>query len=247
MKDFKQQDQDNPSGLVRLNKYIANSGICSRRAADNLIQKGTVKVNGLTVTEVGSKVGPTDKVTVDGKTIKAEALQYVLLNKPKDFITTTKDERGRKTVMQLVSKACKERIYPVGRLDRNTTGLLLFTNDGDLTKKLSHPSSVVKKIYKVKLDKAVTRETMKALTMGTELEDGLMEIDQLAILSDDRKEVGLEIHSGKNRIVRRLFEHYGYNVVGLDRTVFAGLDKKDLPRGHWRHLNQKEIRILKHF
>lgn len=247
MKRRKLQLKDTAPNGTRLNKYIANAGITSRRGADDLITDGVVAINGKTVTQVGTKVFPNDQVTVKGKKISAEAPQYVLLNKPKDFITTTKDEKGRKTVMQLVNNACKERIYPVGRLDRNTTGLLLFTNDGEVTKKLSHPSSQIKKIYKVKLDVPVTKQHIKDISEGTELEDGLMSVDQLAILTPDNREIGIEIHSGKNRIVRRLFEHYGYKVVGLDRTVFAGLTKKDLPRGKWRHLSPKEIRNLKHF
>ena len=234
-------------GGIRLNKYIANSGVCSRRQADELIKNGLISVNGKKIIEVGTKVNPSDRVEYKGNVLQAEKFKYVLLNKPKDFITTTKDENNRKTVMKLVEKACDERIYPVGRLDRNTTGLLLLTNDGELTDKLLHPSNEVKKVYKVLLDKGITKAHMQNLMEGTELEDGSVKVDQIAILEDTKKEIGVEIHSGKNRIIRRLFEHYGYEVTHLDRTIFAGLTKKDLPRGKWRHLNEREIRGLKHF
>ncbi len=232
---------------TRLNKYISNAGICSRRAADELIKDGEIKVNGVVVSEVGTKINKGDVVEYKGKKIFSEALKYVLLNKPKDFITTTKDELDRKTVMQLVANACKERIYPVGRLDRNTTGLLLLTNDGDLAKKLLHPSGKIQKLYKVKLNQPITQNIYKEILEGTKLDDGVMEVDELAILSPDKRELGIQIHSGKNRVIRRLFEHYGYEVMNLDRVMFAGLDKKDLPRGKWRHLSEKEIRQLRHF
>ncbi|MDH5603804.1 MAG: rRNA pseudouridine synthase [Cyclobacteriaceae bacterium] len=231
---------------VRLNKFLANCGICSRREADNLILQGLVTVNGQVVTALGSKVLPTDEILFKGKKLSTEKLRYVLLNKPRDFITTTKDERDRKTVMQLVATACEERIYPVGRLDRNTTGLLLLTNDGELADKLMHPSKKIVKIYKVDLDKPLTENDFNKIVEGTELEDGLALVDELSILTKDKKELGIEIHMGKNRIVRRIFEHYGYEVIRLDRVAYAGLDKKDLPRGKWRYLNEKELIRLKH-
>lgn len=234
-------------GKVRLNKYVANSGICSRREADSLIAAGVITVNGNTVTELGTKVSPSDDVRYDGQRINPEHLQYVLLNKPKDYITTMNDPQGRKTVMLLVRKACKERIFPVGRLDRHTTGLLLFTNDGDLAKKLTHPKHEVQKIYHVVLDKKVKPAHLKQIREGIELEDGPIKADDVAYVGDgsNQFEVGIEIHSGKNRIVRRIFEHFGYRVVKLDRVVFAGLTKKDLPRGMNRHLTKKEVAFLK--
>jgi len=232
---------------MRLNRYIAKSGICSRREADALIEQGLVKVNGKPVTELGFKVKMTDTVKVKGKLIKPEKFVYVLLNKPKDFITTTDDPFDRKTVMQLVASACEERIYPVGRLDRNTTGLLLFTNDGELAEKLAHPSGNVKKVYQVDLDKPLTNEDFQKIVDGVELEDGKAYVDDLAIVSPDRRSVGIEIHIGKNRIVRRIFESLGYQVVKLDRVMYAGLTKKDLPRGKWRRLTEQEVIRLKHF
>ncbi|NVO19897.1 MAG: pseudouridine synthase [Bacteroidetes bacterium] len=234
-------------GLIRLNKYIANSGICSRREADELILAGTVMVNGKIVTELGTKVSPSDKVQYDNHTIKSEKLVYVLLNKPKGYITTTDDPFDRKTVMTLVENACKERIYPVGRLDRNTTGLLLLTNDGEMAKKLTHPKHRVKKVYHVELDKPLAKNDMLTIASGVELEDGIAQIDEIAYSSDtaSKREIGVELHSGKNRIVRRIFESVGYEVVKLDRVVFAGLTKKDLPRGHWRLLSEQELNYLK--
>ncbi len=232
---------------IRLNKYIANSGICSRREADKLIEKGLVQVNGEVVTELGHKVLRRDKVTYKGKLINPEKPVYVLLNKPKDFITTTDDPMNRKTVMNLVSAACEERIFPVGRLDRNTTGLLLFTNDGDLASKLSHPSGKIKKIYQVTLDKPILKNDFEAIVAGLTLEDGLVEVDDIQILSKDRTILGMEIHVGKNRIVRRIFAHLGYDVVALDRVTYAGLTKKDLSRGKWRFLSEKEVIKLKFF
>lgn len=233
--------------LIRLNKYIANSGICSRREADKLIAAGVVSVNGEIVTELGTKVSSKDDVRYDGERINPETPRYVLLNKPKDYITTMKDPQGRKTVMTLVRKACKERIFPVGRLDRHTTGLLLFTNDGDLAKKLTHPKHEIQKIYHVILDRKVKPAHIKQIREGIELEDGPIKADDIAFTGDGKNhhEVGIEIHSGKNRIVRRVFEHFGYRVVKLDRVVFAGLTKKDLPRGMHRHLAAKEIAFLK--
>lgn len=231
---------------VRLNKYIANAGVCSRRDADLLIQEGKIKVNGRVITAMGYKVLPKDRVTYQGKLLKGEQQVYVLLNKPKDYITTTSDPKQRKTVMQLVSKACKERIVPVGRLDRNTTGLLLLTNDGDLHKKLSHPSHEIKKIYHVQLDQPIKKRDFQSLVDGMELEDGPISLDAVEVISTDQTELGLQLHSGRNRIVRRIFEHLGYEVTRLDRVVFAGLTKKDLPRGKWRLLTQREIIQLKH-
>ena len=232
---------------IRLNKYIADAGICSRREADKLIEAGEVKVNGQVVTELGTKVSRMDVVTYNGKKLSAEKVVYVLLNKPKDFITTMDDPDDRKTVMQLVNNAGNERIYPVGRLDRNTTGLLLLTNDGELTKKLSHPSHKVKKIYQVDLNKPLEEEDFEKIQAGLQLEDGEATVDEIAILSADRSIVGVEIHIGRNRIVRRIFEHLGYEVIRLDRVMYAGLTKKDLPRGKWRYLSQKELIRLKHF
>lgn len=231
---------------IRLNRFIANAGICSRREADKIIAAGEIKINNKVVTELGTKVNPGDTVKYQGKVIRPEPYVYVLLNKPKDFITTTNDPEDRKTVMQLVSNACEERIYPVGRLDRNTTGLLLFTNDGDLAKKLSHPSGNVKKIYQVDLDKPITEDDFLKIKEGVVLEDGPAEIDDIAILSPDNSILGVEIHSGRNRIVRRIFEHFGYEVIRLDRVMFAGLTKRDLSRGKWRHLKEKEVIQLKH-
>lgn len=234
-------------GLIRLNKFIANSGVCSRREADHRISMGLVSVNGTTITEMGYKVKPTDEVRYEGKRLKAEKPVYILLNKPKGFITTTEDPQERHTVMNLIANACSERVYPVGRLDRNTTGLLLLTNDGDLADKLTHPSYNVKKIYKVELDKPITKADFEQLAAGIRLEEGVAVPDDLAIVSDDRQTVGIELHIGWNRIVRRLFESLGYAVVKLDRVVYAGLDKKDLPRGNWRFLTQQEIVRLKHY
>lgn len=232
---------------IRLNKYIADAGVCSRREADSLISAGEIKVNGEVITEMGYKVARKDTVTYNGTVLKAEKLVYVLLNKPKGFITTVEDPEDRKTVMHLVENACEERIYPVGRLDRNTTGLLLVTNDGDLAKKLTHPSHNVKKIYQVDLDKPLTEEDVEKLQSGIMLEDGEAKVDELAVLSEDRTILGVEIHIGRNRIVRRMFEHLGYEVIRLDRVMFAGLTKKDLPRGKWRYLSEKELIRLKHF
>jgi len=234
-------------GLIRLNKFIANSGICSRREADERIKLGLVSVNGTTITEMGFKVKPTDEVRYEGKKLKAERPVYILLNKPKGFITTTDDPQERNTVMSLVASAVKERIYPVGRLDRNTTGLLLLTNDGDLADKLTHPSYNVKKIYKVELDKPLSKADFEKITGGVRLEEGVAQVDDMAIVSDDGKTIGIEIHIGWNRIVRRLFEAFGYEVQKLDRVVYAGLDKKDLGRGQWRFLKPEEVVRLKHF
>ncbi len=219
-------------------------GIASRRDADTLIISGAVKVNGIVVDQLGTKIRPGDKVTYGDQSVKGERKVYLLLNKPKDYITTMEDERDRKTVMKLVEGACKERIYPVGRLDRNTTGLLLMTNDGELTTKLTHPKHGIKKVYHVSLNKGLKPEHFKEIMDGIELEDGKVNVDDLAFVGEGKKEVGVEIHSGKNRVVRRLFEHLGYDVIKLDRVVFAGLTKKDLPRGKYRFLSAKEISFL---
>ncbi len=244
----KDEEATNNPGLVRLNRYIANSGVCSRREADNLIASGSVKVNGQTVTEMGHKVLASDKVTLNGQLLKREKLVYVLLNKPKGFITTMDDPHERKTVMDLVDMACEERIYPVGRLDRETTGLLLFTNDGELAEKLAHPSGRTQKIYHVELDRPITEADFKIIvTKDFELEDGPVDLDGINIISEDRLRLGVELHSGRNRVVRRMFEHFGYQVQKLDRTVFAGLTKIDLSRGRWRYLSEKEVIRLKHF
>lgn len=234
------------AGLIRLNKYIANAGICSRREADELIKSGVVSVNGKIITEMGYKVKPEDVVRYNNETLKKERMVYVLLNKPKDYITTADDPSGRKTVLELLQGAGRERIYPVGRLDRATTGVLLLTNDGELTKRLTHPRYGVQKIYHVELDKNVKPSDLEKIKEGIELEDGLIKADDVAYVGDgqNRTQVGIELHSGRNRIVRRIFEHLGYNVRKLDRVVFAGLTKKDLPRGRWRHLSEKEVGML---
>lgn len=232
--------------LIRLNKYIAASGICSRREADDLISAGLVSVNGQTITQLGTKVSEDDDVRYNGVRMQNERKVYLLLNKPKDYVTTTDDPKERKTVMLLIEKACNERIYPVGRLDRNTTGVLLFTNDGELAKKLTHPSHQKKKIYHVHLDKAFSAGDMKKLAEGLTLEDGFIQPDAISYAStENKREVGLEIHSGQNRIVRRMFEHLDYRVMKLDRVYYAGLTKKDLPRGKWRFLTEKEVNRLK--
>ena len=231
---------------IRLNKFIAHSGICSRREADMYIKIGSVKVNNKIMTEMGYKVKPTDEVQFDGQRLQAEKLTYVLLNKPKGFITTTCDEKGRKTVMHLVANATKSRIVPVGRLDRPTTGLLLFTNDGDLAKKLTHPSTGVKKLYHVVLDKNVSGQHLQSIKAGIKLDDGGIKADEVSYVQGaSKREVGIALHSGRNRIVRRIFEYLGYEVITLDRVLFAGLTKKDLPRGHWRHLSKSEVQHLK--
>jgi 23S rRNA pseudouridine2605 synthase len=232
-------------GEIRLNRYIANSGMCSRREADTLIAKGLVTVNGTVLTEMGHKVQITDIVTVEGRVITPEKKVYILLNKPKGYVTTSDDPEGRDTVMDLIKGACTERVYPVGRLDKNTTGVLLLTNDGELTKKLTHPKYQQRKIYHVWLDKNLTKDDMMKIAEGIELEDGFIAADALSYVGPNKDEIGIEIHSGRNRIIRRLFEHLGYDVVKLDRTFFAGLTKKNLQRGWWRHLDSKEVFRLK--
>jgi 23S rRNA pseudouridine2605 synthase len=231
---------------MRLNRFLAHAGICSRRDADALIADGMVTVNGKIITEMGFKVGPTDDVRYAGERLKSERKVYVLLNKPKGFITTVDDEKARKTVMDLVANACKERIYPVGRLDRATTGVLLLTNDGALAKKLTHPSHGAKKIYQVTLDKPFEPGDMVKLKQGLTLEDGPVMVDRAELVKeDDLYTLGVELHVGRNRIVRRMFAHLGYEVVKLDRTSFGGLTKKSLERGQYRILNEKEISFLK--
>ena len=231
-----------PATEIRLNKYIADAGICSRRNADMYISAGNVTVNGEVMTTLGYRVKPTDEVRFDGKLLSSEKKEYILLNKPKGFITTTNDEKGRKTVMDLVANATNARILPVGRLDRATTGLLLLTNDGELTKKLTHPTHGVRKIYHVILDRKLEYKDFIAIEQGLELEDGFIQVDEISYVDQKPKnEIGIKIHSGRNRIVRRIFEHLGYQVDKLDRVVFAGLTKKDLPRGHWRRLTQQEV------
>ncbi len=244
----KKQAPQKDDGLIRLNRYIANAGICSRRKADELIAAGVVSVNGTVVSELGHKVDPgKDVIRYNGETLKREKSIYVLLNKPKDYITTTEDPQERRTVMHLVEKASRERIYPVGRLDRNTTGLLLMTNDGDLADKLSHPRNSVTKIYNVELNKSLTQGDLNKIEYGLELEDGLIKPDAISyVQGGSKREVGIQIHTGKNRIVRRIFEHLGYEVVKLDRVIYGNLTKKDLPRGRWRYLEEKEIIQLKH-
>ncbi len=235
------------NGPVRLNKYIANSGICSRREADMFIETGQVTVNGVKVTELGTKIDPSrDDVRFNGQRIRGEKKVYLVMNKPKDFVTTMADPHADRTVMDLISKSlCPERVFPVGRLDKATTGVLLFTNDGDLTEKLTHPKHEVRKIYHATLDKNLTKEDFEKILDGIELPDGPIAADALSYVDDDKSQVGLEIHSGRNRIVRRIFESLGYKVKKLDRVYFAGLTKKNLRRGAWRFLEEKEIALLK--
>lgn len=238
---------ENEETELRLNRYIAKGGVCSRRDADALIVGGRVKVNGEIVQQVGVKVKKTDKVEVDGKVIVPERMVYIILNKPKDYVTTMDDPLERKTVMSLIEGACEERVYPIGRLDRQTTGVLLFTNDGDLAKKLTHPKYNQKKIYHVFLDKVLRNGDLETISKGMKLEDGFVQADDIQVNADDRTQVGIEIHSGKNRIVRRIFEHLGYQILRLDRVYFAGITKKNLPRGKWRFLTPEEVNILKFY
>lgn len=232
-------------GEIRLNRYIAQSGLCSRREADDLIADGKVTVNGVVVTEMGTKVQPTDEVCVNENRVVSEKKVYILLNKPKGFVTTVEDEHAAKTVMDIVKGACAERIYPVGRLDKNSLGVLLMTNDGDLTKTLTHPSYEKRKVYQVTLDKPLTKADMEQIVEGITLEDGFIQADEVSYVNESKKEVGIEIHSGRNRIVRRIFEHQGYTVTKLDRVLFAGLTKKNLKRGQWRFLTPQEVAMLK--
>lgn len=237
-----------PGATLPLNKYVAHAGVSSRRAAATMVKEGKVTVNGVVVTDPGTKVLYTDTVKVAGKKVTVSShFVYILLNKPKDFLTTTTDPQGRKTVQQLISKATEERVYPIGRLDRNTSGVLLFTNDGDLAQKLSHPKNEMKKIYHAGLDKPLTKQHFEKIMGGIELEDGMAKVDEMAYADPkDKTQIGLEIHSGKNRIVRRIFAALGYDVKTLDRVMYAGLTKKNVQRGNWRFLTEKEIRALKY-
>ena len=242
--EYKEYLED-PNAPIRLNKFLANAGVCSRREADQFIEAGVVSVNGKVVTELGTKVQRTDQVHFHDQLVSIEKKVYVILNKPKDYVTTSDDPQQRKTVMELVKDCCRERIYPVGRLDRNTTGVLLLTNDGDLASKLTHPKFLKKKIYHVYLDKNCTAADMKQIAEGITLEDGDIKADAISYASEtDRKQVGIEIHSGKNRIVRRIFESLGYKVCKLDRVMFAGLTKKGIKRGDWRFLTEQEVAML---
>ena len=234
-----------PQGAIRLNRFIANSGICSRREADDLIIAGVISVNGKIVSELGTKVNPEDEVRFNGEVIKGEKKVYILMNKPKGYVTSVDDPHSDKTVMDLLKGACNERVYPVGRLDKNSVGVLLFTNDGELTRKLTHPSYNKQKIYQVTLDKPLSEADMSKIAEGITLEDGPIFADEISYVNDTRREVGIEIHSGRNRIVRRIFESLGYSVQKLDRVYFAGLTKKKLKRGAWRFLTPKEVSILK--
>lgn len=243
--EYKELNVD-PDAPIRLNKFLANAGVCSRREADEFITAGVVSVNGTVVTELGTKVKRTDEVKFHEQPVSIERKVYVLLNKPKDYVTTSDDPQNRKTVMDLVKNVCRERIYPVGRLDRNTTGVLLFTNDGELASKLTHPKFLKKKIYHVTTDKNVTAADMRQIAEGITLEDGEIRADAIDYASPtDKKQVGIEIHSGKKRIVRRIFEALGYRVVKLDRVLFAGLTKKNVRRGDWRFLTEQEVNMLR--
>jgi 23S rRNA pseudouridine2605 synthase len=237
------------SDLMPLNKFIAHCGICSRRDAAEMVKRENVKVNGVVVTEPGLKVSAKDDIRVNGKRIFIQKnLVYILLNKPKDYITTTDDPQGRKTVLDLIRKATNERVYPVGRLDRNTSGVLLLTNDGELAQQLTHPRHEIKKVYHITLNRPLEKKDFEQILKGVHLEDGLAKVDAMAYAnSQDKTQIGLEIHSGRNRIVRRIFEHLGYEVKNLDRVIFAGLTKKNVERGKWRFLTEKEIRQLKYF
>lgn len=239
-------DKDLHKDTIRLNKYIANSGICSRREADNLIQQGLVEVNGKVITEMGYQVKTSDRVYFDGQPITPEKNVYVVLNKPKGYISTTKDEKARKTVMDLVANASPYRLFPVGRLDRSTTGVILLTNDGHLTKKLTHPSFNIKKIYHVVLDRKLSGEDLQAIANGVRLEEGVAVVDSISYIEGKPKnEIGIEIHIGWNRVIRRIFQRLGYEVESLDRVMFAGLTKKNIKRGHWRILTELEVNNLK--
>ena len=234
-----------PTTPIRLNKFLSNAGICSRREADEYIQAGVVKVNGETVSELGVKVLPSDEIMFHDQPVKIERKVYILLNKPKDCVTTSEDPQERLTVMDLVKNACYERIYPVGRLDRNTTGVLLLTNDGDLASKLAHPKYEKRKIYQATLDKDLTEEDMAKIAEGVELDGEHVAVDEISYVNEKKNVIGIEIHSGQNRVVRRIFEQFGYKVYKLDRVYFAGLTKKNLPRGKWRHLTEREVSLLK--
>ena len=244
-KSYPRYNPNVQTGEIRLNRFIAQSGLCSRREADDYIQAGLVSVNGVIVTELGSKVKPTDEVKFNDSRIEGEKKVYLVLNKPKGYVTSLEDPHADKTVMDLVKGACEERIYPVGRLDKNSLGLLLFTNDGDMTRQLTHPSYRKKKIYQVSLDKPLTRADMDRIAEGVTLEDGEIHADEIAYVKEDKSEIGIEIHSGRNRIVRRIFESLGYSVRKLDRVYYAGLTKKNLKRGAWRFLTKEEVMRLK--
>ena len=244
-RSYPRYNPNNQTGEIRLNRFIAQSGICSRREADDFIQAGLVTVNGVVVTTLGTKVQPTDEVKFNDSRVEGEKKVYLVLNKPKGYVTSLDDPHADKTVMELVKDACTERIYPVGRLDKNSVGLLLFTNDGDLTRQLTHPSFQKKKIYQVSLDKPLTKADMEQIAQGITLEDGEIYADEIAYVKEDKTEVGIEIHSGRNRIVRRIFEHLGYAVKKLDRVYYAGLSKKNLKRGQWRFLTREEVQRLK--
>lgn len=244
-KKIKSTPQANPEDGIRLNKYISNSGVSSRREADKYIASGNVTVDGIVITEMGFKVKPGAEVRFDGSSISPEEKKYILLNKPKNYITTMDDERGRKTVMDLIENATKERVYPVGRLDRNTTGLLLFTNDGDLAKKLTHPKHNVQKLYHASLDKKFEMKHLQKIREEVVIEGRKVFIDEVDyVIGESKTQVGIKIHSGRNRIVRKIFEHFGYKVVKLDRVIFAGLTKKNLPRGRYRELTSQEVNTL---
>lgn len=244
-RSYPRYDAPKAEDEIRLNKYVAQSGLCSRREADEHILAGEVSVNGVVVTELGTKVKPTDEIQFNGKVLRCEKLVYIVMNKPKGFVTSIDDPHADKTVMDLVKNACTERIYPVGRLDKNSVGVLLLTNDGELTKRLTHPEYNHRKVYEVTLNKAITEAELTKIAEGITLEDGDIAADEVATLDNTRKLIGVEIHSGRNRIVRRIFEHFGYSVVKLDRVYFAGLTKKNLKRGQWRFLSDKEVRMLK--
>ncbi len=244
-RNLQKQPSEGVNEEIRLNKFIANAGVCSRREADKLIADGLIKVNGHIETAVGTKVKKTDKVEYNGQSLNPEKLVYLLLNKPKNCVTTLKDPHAKYTVIDIVKNACEERIFPVGRLDKMTTGVLLLTNDGDLAKKLTHPSHEHRKIYHAFLDKPISQDDLNKIDKGFELEDGFIKSDKISLVKENPREVGIEIHSGKNRIVRRIFKHLGYEVVKLDRVYFSGLTKKDVPRGKWRFLTNKEVTFLK--
>ena len=244
-RNYPRYDAPKASDEIRLNKYVAQSGLCSRREADEHILAGEVSVNGVVVTELGTKIKPTDEVKFNDKVLRCEKLVYIVMNKPKGFVTSIDDPHADKTVMDLVKNACNERIYPVGRLDKNSVGVLLLTNDGELTKRLTHPEYNHRKVYEVTLNKAITEAELTKIAEGITLEDGDIAADEVATLDNTRKLIGVEIHSGRNRIVRRIFEHFGYSVVKLDRVYFAGLTKKNLKRGQWRFLSDREVRALK--
>ena len=242
----KAKEDSIPDDKMRINKFLAHGGTCSRREAEKFVTAGAVSINGKVVTDLSYKVSPSDLVKFNGETIRGEKKKYILLNKPKDFITTTSDDRDRKTVMQLVENACTERIYPVGRLDRNTTGLLLFTNDGELAKKLVHPKHGVRKIYHVSLDKKMAKHHLAAIASGITLDDGPAPVDNISFIEGEpHTQIGIELHIGRNRIVRRIFESFGYEILTLDRVVFGNLTKKDVKRGSWKNLDKKELDLLR--